>query len=381
MAKRITETLVKALHTPTRRQDITYDTDLKGFGVRITSGGAKAFILNYRIQGRERRYTIGSYPEWSAAAARKQAETLKRRIDLGEDPMAERREQRDAPTVGDLCLDYERQHLPKKRPSSQKDDMSIIKTILLPRLGQEKAANVRYADVERLHRELSDSAPYRANRVVALLSKIYSLAIKRELVGDNPAAKIERNAEHRRTRYLTADEWGRLRTVLDAYPNQQVANAIRLLLLTGARRSEVLSACWDHFDLEAGTWVRPAAYVKQAREHRVPLSKAALDLLKSMRATNSDLLLFPGKSPNKPLRDIKKAWATICRRADLSNLRLHDLRHSFASILASSGASLPMIGALLGHTQAQTTHRYAHLFDDPLRDAADKVGAAVTAKR
>ena len=123
MAKRITETLVKALSSPTKGHHITYDTDLKGFGIRSTAGGSKLFILNYRIQGRERRYTIGSYPDWSAAAARKQAEDLKRRIDVGYDPMAERLEERSAPTVGDLCALYEEHHLHKKRPSSQRDDL------------------------------------------------------------------------------------------------------------------------------------------------------------------------------------------------------------------------------------------------------------------
>lgn len=377
MAKRITETLVKALSSPTSGHQITYDTDLKGFGIRATAGGSKSFILNYRIQGRERRYTIGSYPEWSAAAARKHAEDLKRRIDVGYDPMAERLEERSAPTVADLCTLYEEHHLHKKRPSSQRDDLAAIRSIIVPRLGREKASAVRYAHVEQLHREISAHAPYRANRVVALLSKIYSLAKTRELVVDNPAAKVERNPENRRTRHLSLIELDRLTTFLATYADQSVANAIRLMLLTGARRTEALSATWGQFDLERGIWVKPAAFVKQAREHRVPLSQAARALLMAMHATSTTPLLFPGKLPGKPLRDIKKAWATICRRAELDDLRLHDLRHSFAALLASSGTTLPMIGALLGHTQAQTTQRYAHLLDDPLRMAADRVGAMV----
>ena len=129
MAKRLTETLVKALSSPIKGHQIIYDTELKGFGIRMTAGGSKAFILNYRIQGRERRLTIGSYPEWSAAAARKQAEELKRRIDVGQDPMAERREDRLAPTVADLCTLYEQHHLHKKRPSSQRDDLAAIRNM------------------------------------------------------------------------------------------------------------------------------------------------------------------------------------------------------------------------------------------------------------
>ncbi|AWN43813.1 tyrosine-type recombinase/integrase [Methylobacterium durans] len=375
MASRITETLVKSLPSPERGNRITYDTELKGFGARVTAAGAKSFILNYRIAARERRYTIGSYPEWSATAARKEAEGLKRRIDLGEDPMAKRCEERETPTVADLCALYEERHLPKKRPSSQRDDRVFIRNVILPRWGREKVTAIRHADIEALHREVSARTPYRANRLVALLSKMFSLAVKWELIKENPVTGIERNPERMRTRYLSGNELRRLQGALDAYSNQQTANAIRLLLLTGARRMEVLSATWDQFDLEAGIWIKPAASVKQAREHRVPLSAASLDLLTTMRSSSQGRWLFPGKVTGKPLGDIKKAWASICRQAGIENIRLHDLRHSFASYLASAGHSLPVIGALLGHTQAQTTHRYAHLLDEALRSATERVGS------
>jgi integrase len=378
MAKRITETLVKNLAPPARGNQITYDTDLKGFGVRITANSAKAFVLNYRVGGQERRLTIGSYPEWSAAAARKEAEIHKRRIDVGADPMAQRREERAAPTVADLCALYEQRHLPKKRPSSQRDDLSNLRTIILPRLGKTKAASVRHSDIEALHNELSATVPYRANRVVALLSRIFSLAIKWEMVSENPAKQIERNPERSRARYLDITELDRLLAVLASHANKTAANAVRLLLLTGARRSEVLSATWDQFDLDAGHWVKPAASVKQKRLHRVPLSQPALELLHEMRVNaRSELFLFPGKNPDAPVADIKKSWATICLKAKIEDVRLHDLRHTYASHLASAGQSLPIIGALLGHTQAQTTQRYAHLLDDPLRAATEEFGSTL----
>jgi integrase len=380
MAKRITETLVKSLISPSKGNQITYDTDLKGFGVRITAKGAKSFVLNYRVGGQERRLTIGSYPEWTAAAARKEVEGVKRRIDVGEDPMARRHEERAAATVADLCKLYEERHLPKKRPSSQRDDRSIIGKCIIPRFGKVKAAAIRYSDIEGLHRDLTLAAPYRANRTVALLSKIFSLAIKWELVVENPAKGIERNPEQPRARYLEIAELDRLLGVLSLHPHQQAANAVRLLLLTGARRSEVLSATWEQFDLDAGCWVKPAASVKQKRLHKVPLSLAAIELLRDMRAkANSECFLFPGKSSNAPITDIKKSWASICAKAQINGVRLHDLRHTYASHLASAGSSLPIIGALLGHTQAQTTQRYAHLFDDPLRTATEHVGALMSA--
>lgn len=378
MATRITETLARTAPPPAAGNKIIYDTELKGFGLRVTAGGARAFVLNYRIAALERRYTIGSYPDWSAAAARKEAEGLKRRIDVGDDPMGRRHEDRAAHSIADLCALYEERHLPKKRPNSQRDDRAIIRTIILPRLGKLKAGSVRYADIDALHRELSRTAPYRANRLVALLSRIFSLAIRWELVDENPAAGVEKNHEQPRARYLDKSELDRLVTALASYPNQTVANAVRLLLLTGARKTEVLSATWDQFDLDNGYWAKPAASVKQARLHRVPLSIAAVDLLRGMMPTGAVGFLFEGRSRGKALTDIKKPWATICQTAGLKDVRIHDLRHTYASYLASAGHSLPVIGALLGHTQAQTTQRYAHLLDDPLRAATDQVGRTMT---
>src|SRR5215203_1987599 len=212
MPTRLTEKVVKALPSPEHSNKIVYDEELKGFGLRVTAAGAKAFVLNYRTSGQERRLTIGSYPEWSAAAARKQAEELKRHIDLGQDPMAQRREERQAPTMADLCALYQERHLTKKRASSQRDDRANIKGVILPRFGKEKASSIRYSDIEALHRELSVRAPYRANRVIALLSRIFSLAIRWELLKENPAAQIERNPEQMRTRHLSHDELDRLLT-------------------------------------------------------------------------------------------------------------------------------------------------------------------------
>ena len=379
MAKKITDKLVKEIEAPETGNRITYDTDIKGFGVRVTAAGAKAFILNYRAGGRERRYTIGAYPDWSVAAAREEAKDLKRRVDRGEDPMGERHSERGAPTVKDLADRYTEEHLPKKRPSSRQDDQAMIDQIILQRLGKFKVADLRHADIDRLHREVTKRAPYRANRTAALLSKMFSLAVKWEMRADNPAKGIERNHEEKRTRHLVSDELARLTAALADHPEQTSANAIRLLLLTGARRGEVLSATWDQFDIGAGVWIKPSAHTKQKTEHRVPLSAPAMQLLSDMKATAHGNCLFPGKSADQPLTEIKHFWAAICRKAGIKDCRIHDLRHTYASILASAGLSLPVIGALLGHTQPNTTARYSHLFDDPLRQATERVGAVVTA--
>ena len=206
---------------------------------------------------------------------------------------------------------------------------------------------------------------------------MFSLAMKWGWRGDNPARGIEKNAEETRERYLTPDELMRLSTALHKLPNQVAAHAIRLLLLTGARRGEVLAAKWEQFDLEQRLWVKPSSHTKQKKSHRVPLSGAAVQLLQDIRSSSKSSFVFPGLD-GEHMRDLKKAWKRACEAADIRDCRLHDLRHTYASLLASSGSSLPIIGAMLGHTQPQTTARYAHLLDDPLRVAAERVSAIVS---
>ena len=193
--------------------------------------------------------------------------------------------------------------------------------------------------------------------------------------GDNPARGIERNPEDKRERYLSGPELVALTNALAEYEDQQAANIVRLLLLTGARRWEVFSLKWDQLDLETGTWTKPAAYTKQKTMHRIPLSGAARLLLGELReaADDSAEYVFPGRHGAHRV-EVKSDWAALCEAAGIKNARLHDLRHTYASLLASAGLSLPIIGALLGHTQAQTTHRYSHLLDDPLRQATAGAG-------
>ncbi|WP_048861870.1 tyrosine-type recombinase/integrase [Acidisphaera rubrifaciens] len=410
----LTDADVKALAPPEAGNRIVYDAEVKGFGVRITKAGARAFILNYRAAGRERRITIGSWPDWKVRPARDHAKALKRRIDLGDDPMGDRHADRAAPTIADLADRFEAEHLPKRRPATVVDYRSILRLYVRPQLGKVRVADLRHSDVEKLHREVAKTAPIRANRTVAVLSKMLALAVKWEMRTDNPARGIERQPENKRERHLTPAELARLSDALAKHPERVSCDAIRLLLLTGARKAEVLSATWSQFDLAAGVWTKPAATTKQAKLHRVPLSAPALALLTQMHRGNlrPEDHLFPGQ-PHRDrkgdlvrghLAEIKRVWAAICKDAGLaervakttkagkpvldakgqpvmvwqSTVRIHDLRHTFASILASSGLSLVVIGALLGHTQASTTARYAHLLDDPLRAATERVGAVVT---
>jgi len=417
---KLTDTIVKDLAPPASGNKIVYDNDVKGFGVRVTKAGARAFILNYRAGGRERRLTIGAYPDWKTGAAREHAKGLKKRIDVGEDPMADRHAERAAPTMDELADRFEQEHLTRRRDATERDYKSILKLYVRPELGKLKVADVRHSDIERLHNRITKTAPYRANRTVAVLSKMFSLAVKWELRTDNPARGIERAPEEKRERFLSPAEIERLAGVLATHKEKTTCNAIRLLLLTGARRGETLGARWSEFDLEAGVWIKPSAHTKTKKEHRVPLSAPARLLLSEIKADAEKRLaeenrvrrpstkekalefVFPGLD-GKPLQEPKRAWLSICKAAGLavpvaklgpkgkplldakgepvmvwqSTVRLHDLRHTYAAILASSGLSLPIIGRLLGHTQAATTQRYAHLMDDPLRAATERVGAIV----
>lgn len=373
--------MVKRLPIPADGYAITWDTKVAGFGFRVTAGGARSFILNYRTRaGRARRFTIGSFPDWKTGAAREEAKNLKKLIDLGGDPLGEVTAARAAPTVADLCDRFIKDYLPRKKPSTQHSYKLQIESEIRPALGRLKVAEVTFSDIDGLHRKLTARGiPYRANRVIALLSAMFTMAVKWRLRTDNPCRGVERNQEHKRKRYLSAAELGRLTTALANCKDQQSADIVRMLLLTGARRGEVLAAKWDDFDLDAGTWRKPAATTKTKTEHEIPLSQAARVLLTDLRhrSPKDTTWIFPATDGGHR-KDIKDTWARICRDAGIKGARAHDLRHTYASVLASAGQSLPVIGALLGHTTPTTTARYAHLFDDPLRKAAEQAGAILS---
>jgi integrase len=381
---RLTDNDVKKLAPPARGNKVSYDAEVKGFGIRVTAAGSRAFILNYRRKsdGRERRITIGSFPDWSTSAARGEAKRLKREVDIGADPVGEQQASRNAVTIADLCARFEQEYLSRKRASTQRDYRQQIAADILPAIGGLKVAAVSYADIDSLHRRITARAPTHANRVVALLSRMFSLAIRWEMRADNPCRGVERNQENRRQRYLSGAELARLSEALTGFRDQGAANAVRLLLLTGARRGEVLAARWSDIDLINRRWIKPGSTTKRKTVHDVPLSEAACQLLGEMKDQGGDdVWLFPPPERRTPYRrDIDDAWAALCEAAVLSNAHLHDLRHTYASVLVSSGLSLPIIGALLGHSTAQTTMRYSHIMDDPLRAATERASAVLSGK-
>lgn len=380
MREKISDKLVRATEPPTGRMSTTvWDTEVVGFGFCITQAEARSFVLRYRIDNRERRLTIGSYPDWTVTAAREEAKAIKRLVDIGRDPLQERDDRRSAPTVADLAKRYLEEHASHKAEHAYRDQTAMFTRLVLPRIGRMKVTEVKHADIDQLHREISKRTRIQANRVAQVLRKMFNLAIRWEYRADNPVTGLVFNAEVPRNRYLSPEEIHRLTDVLAEHPNQRCANVIRLLLLTGARRGEAMNATWDQFDLENGVWTKPSSHTKQRREHRVPLSQAAVTLLREIKAGQPRFcrFVFPGETPDHPLTEIKGFWDRVRSKAGIPDVHIHDLRHTYASILVSSGLSLPIIGALLGHTQTQTTARYSHLFDHPLREATERVSAVV----
>jgi integrase len=446
MPQKLTERSVKAMAPPRTGAATIWDSEITGFGVRVFAPtgrrphGARSFFMNYRIDGRERRFTIGSFPEWSVEAARNEARELRRRIDRGEDPANEKRERREAPAVADLAERYRVEHLPKKAESSQTNDWQMIKNEILPRLRSRKVADVHHGDIEALHREITaHGRPIRANRVLAVASKMFSLTLKpmegeqapwRDHAQGNPCKGVDRNPEEGHERFFSEAELAALSDALGAYGPTPAANCIRFTMLTGCRPGEAMAATWEQFEIEPGFWVKPSSHTKQRKIHKSPLGPAAIELIGRVRAeqdatprARSNDFVFPGQLAGRPLTQLQTTWeevsgtATVSLWADsrdpkiaalvadlenrlgrrpalaecqaiagqrgaklppgLSDARLYDLRHTFASIGAGGGLSLQIIGRLLGHTQARTTMKYAHLADDPLREAAAKIATQI----
>jgi integrase len=400
MAEKLTETLVKGLTAPQRGARFVYDSELTGFAVKVFAPtkanpkGARTFLLSYWLNGSERRFRIGSWPEWSATAARAEARETRQRVDRGEDPATERRERREAPTMADLAERYKREHLPRKSEQSQHDDGVMLGHILKHIGSHRRVADVHHGDIGALHRAITDTGhPALANRVVTCASKLFSLSLLpmagedkpwRDQLQGNPCRGIERNPEQAKERFLSRSEIAAVVEGLDVYGRTPAADCIRLIMLTGCRPGEAMLATWTQFEAQPGFWIKAAATTKQRKEHRLPLSAPALQLIEDIRARRRSVeiepsdYVFPGQRPGQPLQQLRTCWDAVCEHAKLTDVRIYDLRHTFAAMGAGGGLSLPLIGRLLGHTQHRTTQRYAHLADDPLREAADKIASAIT---
>lgn len=362
---------------------VLWDNQLPGFGLRVQPSGRKSFILAYRFHGRQRQLALGRYGAITLKQARDLAKEKLVQIKHNEDPAALKYAERDAPIIADLADEYMAKHGARKKASSRREDQRQLDVYVLPRLGLAKVAGVTRADISKFHHQLGrEHGPYQANRTLALLSKMFSLAEKWGLRSDNtnPCKHVDRFRETARERYLTEAEAARLVRALDAVERDrtvpiQAVWAVRLLMMTGARLGEILGLRWQHVDLEARVLRLPDS---KTGKKEIMLSDAAAEVIRNIpRQVGNPFVIF-GRDQERFV-GIQRSWGKIRAAAELPDLRLHDLRHSYAAFAVAAGLSLVEIGHLLGHKQPSTTARYAHLIDSQRRVATDKVAAILDA--
>jgi integrase len=383
MTLRITKRTVDRLSAH-NRDVVVWDAEIKGFGVRCRASGAKHYVLKMRVGGRQRWLTIGRHGSpWTPDKARSEALRLLGLKSGGKDPASDRDRQKGAITIAELGSRFLTEYVPQHcKTNTAYEYRRAVELFIIPALGRHRISDVLRADVAAFHHDLRDR-PYQANRALGVLSKMLNLAEEWGLRpdGSNPCRHVKKYREVKRERYLTAEELRRLGAVLsDAQANRTeipfTLAAIGLLILTGARLMEILTLRWEHVDLDGGV-LRLADSKTGAK--LIYLNDAAKGLLRTMPRKQGNPHVIPGHKPGAHLVELQKAWRRIRAKANLDDVRIHDLRHSFASVAVGAGMSLPLIGKLLGHTQPATTARYAHLAVDPMKAASELVGSEIMA--
>lgn len=373
--------------TPTAARAIyLWDDRLPGFGVKCLPSGKKRYVLKYRANGGGRKapqrwLSLGTHGVVTPDQARRMAQQALAAVTSGDDPQGSKLRKREAPTLEDVWQRFSVELLPLRKPRTRADYKSQWSRTLAPTLGAKSVELITRSDVERMHKSLG-ATPYQANRLLALLSRLMNMSEAWDLrpVGSNPCRFVERFKEVPRNRYLSRNELASLGATMQLMVDRQelsrdAANAIRLLLLTGARLNEILSAEWQWLDIERSLLQLPDS---KTGAKAVFLSEVALAVLADQRAhAGSNDKMFPGPGAKGQMVNLRKPWQRVCKKAGLENVRLHDLRHTAASVAVAEGASLPVIGRLLGHSQAQTTQRYAHVDNDPALRAANAIGSAM----
>ena len=366
---------------------LLFDDDVRGFAVRVHPSGEKTFIMRYRFGGADRKLNLGHFGSITAAKARMLALKARAALADGVDPGAERRKLAASPTLTSLGERFMREHVMVRcKPSTQDEYQRALDLFINRKLGRRRVGEVTRADISELHQSFAH-IPYQANRTLGVLSKMFNLAEVWGLRADgtNPCRHVKKYREQKRERYLSGEELARLGHALDTATrrisdgkgryiigpeSEHVVGAFRLLILTGCRLSEIQTLKWEHVRED-----RLELPDSKTGAKSVTLSGEALQVLHALPKVRGNPFVIVGEAIDKPYADLQQPWHRIRKAATLNDVRIHDLRHTFASIAVSSGESLFIVGKMLGHTQPQTTARYAHLARAPLQAATSRVAA------
>jgi integrase len=377
----LTPTFVKSARCPTGRPKIDFfDTSQRGLMLEVRASGGKTYYQRYTDEhGRERQFKVGPADVITLEQARRHARTVHAHAVLGDDPQARRRELRATPTVQEFVRDRYLPHV-KSYKRSWRTDETILRLHILPALGALSVDEVTNEAIAGLMQRMRDDgyASGTTNRVLILVRYLYNLGRKWKIAGmsQNPTLGLSTAPDVQRDRFLAPDETQRLIASIAVDENRTAARAILLLLLTGARRNEITQAKWAYVNWDKRSLLVPLS--KSGKPRTIALNAHALDLLRSVPRQDGNEYIFPSEVTGRPCASLYFPWDRIRERAGLFSVRLHDLRHSFASFLVNQGVSLYVVQGLLGHSHARTTQRYAHLAQQTLLDAAEVVGTIVS---
>lgn len=400
MATRLSKSVIDRAHS--READyFLWDGELKGFGIKIAKGGRKTYVCKYRVgSGRTaptRRMTIGAHGSpWTVDQARAEARKILGRAANSEDPAKEKQDKKKQITVAELCDLYLQHGTATKKASTLATDRGRIERHIKPLLGKKKVRDVTRADIKRFLQDVANGKTATdertglrgraivrggkgtASRTVGLLGGIFAYAFDCGLVEVNPVRGVKRFADRKGDRFLNQQELvalgQALRDGLEQGLNEQAIAILKLLVFTGARKGEIETLTWEAVDFDGG-YLRLGD--SKTGQKAFPLNAGALEVLAGIPRRDGSPFVFPSHRSEGYFEGTPKVWKKVRAMAGLDDVRLHDLRHSFASVAVSGGASLPIIGALLGHKNAATTQRYAHLHDDPLKAATNSIGGKI----
>lgn len=376
----LTRHIVQTAACPAGRSKVdVFDTGQRGFMLEVRASGGKTFYQRYTDdRGRERQFKIGPADVLTLDQARRKARLILAQALVGADPQRERRELREIPTIKEFVRD---RYLPyvKGYKRSWVTDETVLRLHILPHLGTQPVDQLKNEQISDLLQSMRDRgySSGTTNRVLILLRYIYNLGRKWRIAGmaQNPTLGLSTAPDVQRDRFLTPEETQRLIASIETDENQTAAQAIMLLLLTGGRRNEITQAKWEYVNWDRRTLLVPLS--KSGKPRAIALNGEALALLRAIPRQDGNPYIFPSPVNGKPSASLFFPWDRIRKRAGLKDVRLHDLRHSYASFLVNRGISLYVVQGLLGHAHARTTQRYAHLAHETLLDAAEHVAEAV----